>query len=130
MTDETLKNLLRGSCADPLTALEESRSDWHLDTFSISKHQASYHTGFGYALRPESCLYKRWFDFPEIGKRGWAVMFHAYDPPPDHDPRGWTEQFPGWVPPERVRDADTWINFLNGEVRARLAEAEQRRSSQ
>lgn len=123
MTDETLKILLQGSNARPLEALEESDGQWHLNTFSILKHRPSFHTGFGYALRSESCFYKRWFDFPDIGKRGWALMFHAYDPPPDQASALGTEHFPGWVPPERVRDADTWIDFLNGQVRARLTEA-------
>jgi hypothetical protein len=121
VTDETIRSLLRGSCAKPLATLEESDGAWHLRTFSILKYGASFHIGFGYSLRPESCFYKRWFDFPDLGKVGWAIMFHAYDPALDHDPKAWTEQFTGWVPPERVHDADTWIEFLNRQVHDRLA---------
>jgi hypothetical protein len=127
VTDKTLRILLGGSRAAPLEKLEESRAAWHLGTFSILKHQASYHNGFGYALHPESCFYKRWFNFPDLEKSGWAVLFHASDPDPGSDPDD-SEQFPGWVPAERVGDADIWIEFLNGEVRARLADEAQRRS--
>lgn len=121
MTDETLMRLISGASTRRIEALEESEYHWHLGTFSIMKRSPKYSDGFVHDLRPESCFYKRWFDFPAIGKRGWAIMFHTRDPAPDHDPKNWTEQFPGWVPPERVRDADRWIEFLNREIRDRLS---------
>lgn len=36
-----------------------------------SKHEARYDIGYSFALWPESRMYKRWFDFPDLGKKGW-----------------------------------------------------------
>jgi hypothetical protein len=117
-TDQTLKTLLRPRKDRPLERLQEN-DDWvGLDTFQISKHRAVYSDGWTADLRSESCAYKRWFDFRDIDMRGWAVMFHIFDPLGDQSSE--CEQFLGWVPPDRVADADRWLDVLNEQVRARL----------
>src|SRR5215510_801110 len=101
-TDQTLKNLLRVHQKRPLTQLYEN-DDWvGLDTLHIAKYRAEYSDGWTHTLRPETCAYKRWFDFRYIDMRGWAVMFHIFDP--DGEQSGKCEQFFGWVPPECVGD--------------------------
>jgi hypothetical protein len=118
-TDEALKILLAGSRKEPLEKLEETSGEWVLWTLSISKHRPVYSDGWTHDLRPESRFYKRWFDFPDIGKCGWAIMLHVFDPVDDRNRK--CEQFPGWVPPERVAEADHWIELLNAEIRDRFA---------
>src|SRR5689334_3717585 len=121
VTDDVIRVLLRGSCSAPLNDLEETSDAWHLFTFSILKHQPSFNNGWTWALRPESRFYKRWFDFPEMGMRGWAIIFRIFDPVGEPDQV--YEHFPGWVPQERESDADRWIDFLNAEIRARFGTA-------
>lgn len=120
MTDEVLRTLLGGSRSQPLGELEESSDGWwHLFTFAISKSRAVYSDGWTHPLRPESRLYKRWFEFPDIGMRGWAIIFRIFDP--TGEPEQMYETFPGWVPPDREKDADRWIEFLNAQIRDRIS---------
>ena len=126
MTDDTLKSLLEVSRSSPLDGLKDYGDDLALYTFSISKHRPVYSNGWTFSLWPESCFYKRWFDFPEIGKMGWAIMFHIVNPVGEEIRTKWrgeTEHFPGWVPPDRGPEADKWIAILNAEIAKRLAEA-------
>jgi hypothetical protein len=119
VTDERIRSLLRGAPdIRQLTNLKEDDEAFRLLTFSIKKHQPKYSNGWSSDLRPTSRFYKRWFDLPDIGVRGWAVIFRIHDP--DGTP-GTYELMPGWVPPEGERDADRWIEVLNGEIRDRLA---------
>jgi hypothetical protein len=108
VTDADLGILLRSTRSEPLTELAFSDGWWRFRTFSVATFRPVYSNGWTFSLKPESRFYKRWFDFPELGLRGWAIIF---------DP-GWTDElFPGWVPPEREHDADRWIEFLNALVR-------------
>jgi hypothetical protein len=112
VTDEYIRTLLRSS-ADiyKLKELKEDDSAFRLRTFSIAKHQPTYSNGWTFHLRPTSRFYKRWFDLPDIGVRGWAIVFRIHDP---------EEIMAGWVTPEREHDADQWIAVLNAEIRDRL----------
>ena len=126
MTDDKLKRLLQLSRTHPLKELKERGGELALNTFSISQHRPLYSNGWSFSLWPESCFYKRWFDFPDIGMMGWAVMFHIVSPIGEEIRTKWrgeTEHFPGWVPPERGPEADKWIAILNAEIAKRLAEA-------
>jgi hypothetical protein len=68
-------------------------------------------------------MYKRWFDFPDLGKKGWAIILRVWDADSNPTYPGVYEKFPGWVPPEREEEADQWITFLNAEIRARIRES-------
>jgi hypothetical protein len=122
ITDDVIKLLLGGGRRHAIAQLKENDDAWMLGTFGIKKHSAGYTDGWGHSLRPESRFYKRWFEFPEIGARGWAIIFRIFDPVGESEDR--CESFPGWVPPDREAEADRWIEFLNAEIAARLREAE------
>jgi hypothetical protein len=96
--------MLGGSRNTPLTELEEDDGWWRFRTFAIATFRPAYNNGWTFSLRPESRLYKRWFDFPDMGLRGWAIIF---------DPGYNDVLFPGWVPPEGEQEAERWIEFLN-----------------
>ena len=108
----------------PLARLEQNDDAWMLGTLGIDKHQPVYSDGWGHGLHPESRFYKRWFEFPDIGARGWAIILRIWDPV--GEPTGRYETFPGWVPPERAAEADAWIAFLNDQIKARFREAADR----
>lgn len=115
ITDDVLRSLLRTTRSHPLDDLEEDEDAWHLGTFSISKHSATWNNGWTFSLQRESRLYKRWFDLADLGVKGWVIIFRV-DETSDVE-----EQCPGWVPPKREKDADRWIKFLNTKIRERLA---------
>ncbi len=106
----------------PLTGLKDTGDAWGLagGPCWINKRRASYSDGYHHNLRPESHFYKRAFHFPDLDARGLAIVFRLIDPV---DPNRLSEYFSGWVPPEREAEADQWIAFLNGEIKARLREA-------
>jgi hypothetical protein len=116
--DDKLRRFLRGTRSAPLENLDESDDVWRLGTFSISKRRAVWNDGWTHDLRPESRLYKRWFDFPDEGKSGWAIIFRIFDP--TNDGAKHYETFPGWVPPERGAEVDGWIELLNGAIAQRF----------
>jgi hypothetical protein len=123
--DNELRETIQLLRETPLSGLSESEHEWHLETFSISKVRPSYRIGWSFALQPESRLYKRWFDLSDLGKNGWAIIFRVWDASSNPNYPGVYEKFPGWVPPEREKEADQWITFLNAEIRARLLESGQ-----
>lgn len=118
ITDDDIKCFLRVGRRRPIARLKETDDQWKLDTFSILKYGAQFSNGWGHSLRPESRFYKRWFEFPDIGARGWAIIFRVFDP--IGEPTQNYEQYPGWVPPEREAEADEWIAFLNERIADRL----------
>lgn len=119
-TEDVLRSfILRGTRPAPLEELHENDGYVGLGTLEISKHRAGYSDGFGHSLRPESRFYKRWFDLGDDGIKGWAIIFRIFDPA-DEGAKLY-EKFPGWVPPEREAEADQWIERLNAEIQARLA---------
>ena len=119
VTDQTIRALLRVSPdIHRLTKLEEDSAAFRLHSLSIDKHQPKYSNGWTFNLRSTSRFYKRSFDLPDIGARGWAIVFRIHDP--DGTP-GAYELMAGWVPPENEQEADRWIAVLNDEIRDRLA---------
>jgi len=121
ITDDVIRSLLRTTRSRPLEGLHENADSWRLGTFGILKHQPCWNNGWTFDLLPEARFYKRWFELPDLGAKGWAIIFRIFDPA--GEPTKNYEQFPGWVPPEREREADQWIALLNAEIRARLREA-------
>jgi tetratricopeptide (TPR) repeat protein len=119
--DDLLRIFLRGTRSEPLRTLQDLDGWLHLFTFSISRDRPVYSDGWTHDLRPESRLYKRWFDLPDTKKRGWAIIFRIFDPQEPGTKN--FESIPGWVPPEREADADRWIRRLNDEIHARLTAA-------
>ncbi len=121
--DDQLRKTLQVLRDSPLTGFSEDPEVWHLETFGIFKRQCAFNIGWTFGLWPESRLYKRWFDFPDLGKKGWAIIFRVWDA--DSNPKypGVYEKFPGWVPPEREEEADQWITFLNAEIQDRIRES-------
>jgi hypothetical protein len=122
--DKTLRASLATVRGNPIDGFDED-SHWRLDAFGISKHEARYDIGYSFALWPESRMYKRWFDFPDLGKKGWAIVLRVWDTGSNERNPDVYEKFPGWVPPAREQEADQWIAFLNQEIRARLRESGQ-----
>lgn len=119
VTDDVMKSLMRTLMTRPTAGIRDTGDSWGLDVGPrINKRRATFTDGFGYDLHPKSHFYKRWFDFPETNKRGWAVIFQVA--PPGEKWARMSEYFAAWVPPEREADADRWIEFLNGEIRKRL----------
>lgn len=86
---------------------------------SIHKREPRFSVGWVLSLRPTSRFYKTWFDVPDLGKRGWAIVFRLADEP--MEPGENLLFFGGWVPPEREADVDGWVERLNNEIRDRLA---------
>lgn len=120
VTDDVIRTLISSAGRrDPLEGLHENGSEWGLGTFGILKHGAGYSDGWGHSLRPESRFYKRWFEFPDLDKRGWAIIFRIFDPV--GEPAHQYESFPGWVPADRAAEADEWIAFLNARIAERLS---------
>lgn len=119
--DRLIRALLGGTRRSPLDGLHDNGDEWMLGTFGILKRRASYSDGWVHNLRPESRFYKRWFEFPEIHARGWAIIFRIFDP--IGEPKQEYESFPGWVQPGNEEAADRWIAFLNDQIKARLREA-------
>lgn len=118
ITDDTIRLLLDSK---QIENLREDPDSWRLGTFGILKRQPSFNNGWTFPLQATSRFYKRWFDLPDLGARGWVIIFRIFDPV--GEPTEPYEQFPGWVPPERGGDADRWIEFLNAQIRARLTGA-------
>lgn len=122
VTDDTIRLLLSAKKLDgDFADLEDYKTEWSLGTFSISKLRPTYGIGWTLPLQPASRLYKRWFEFHDLAVRGWAIIFRIADPV--GEPTGKFEVFVGWVPPERERDADRWIAFLNAQIHDRLVKA-------
>lgn len=121
--DARIKIVLQGILVEPSTGLYETGGFWGLQSSSvrINKRFPEFSAGFNWDLAPTSHFYKRWFDYPDLGKRGWMIMFQVHPPDePGHRP---AEYICAWVPPDREKDADQWIDFLNAEIRDRLRTA-------
>lgn len=119
LDDEAVRARAVSDRGHPLTELRESETQWHLFTFSILKRDAAWNNGFSFGLLPGAHLYKRWFDAPDQGINGWAIIFRIAEP--GQFPEGELhERMAGWVPPEREADADRWIAFLNERIREHL----------
>lgn len=123
--DNQLRATLQIVRTTPLDGFRETPNAWLLDSFGILKSEPRYDIGWLFWLRPESRLYKRWFDFPDLEKKGWAIILRVWDADSNPENPGVYEKFPGWVPPERENEADQWITFLNAEIHARLLESGQ-----
>jgi len=119
-TDEQLR-LALWMISSPIDGISEDEDFWYLaHLFGISKRKPEFRAGYVFDLSPESRLYKHWFDFPDLGKKGWAIIFRRWDRGSNPQHPGVSESYRGWVPPEREKEADHWIAFLNQEIRARL----------
>ncbi len=119
MSDGALRVFLKSF--PPMEALDES-GDWlgfPDNPLGIHKRDARYNTGWTAALTPGAHFLRRWFEFPELNRRGWAIIFRLYAA--DESGPDPIEFFGGWVLPEQEADADQWIARLNTEIRARLA---------
>lgn len=123
LTDARLRFILSELFSSPIDGLRSGSSYWMLGLVGIGKNAPRFTNGFHPRLWPESRLYRRWFDFPDLGKKGWAIILRVWDEGSSPKSPGVYDQFPGWVPPERVKEADQWIAFLNQEIRDRLQEA-------
>jgi hypothetical protein len=126
VTDESLRPSVAGDpLRHPLEGLEDRSDAWFLEYVGIYKTRPEYKHGFGGYLFPASRFYKRQFDFPDLGKKGWLIVFRIWDRDTNPHHPGLYEVRCGWVPPERAQEADHWIAFLNQEIRARLRESGQ-----
>ena len=100
----------------PLAGIRETTNERTFDgSPRFDKRRPQFSTGFWTGLDERARFLKRWFDFPDLGKRGWSIIFQDF-PPPGPD----CEWFLGWVPPEREAEADGWIAFMNAETQRLL----------
>jgi hypothetical protein len=90
----------------------------------IDKRPPYYSDGFEHRLEPSAHFYKRRFDFADLNKAGWAIVFQTLPPDEDSTSERTAEYFAAWVPPDREADADRWIAFLNAEILDRLDRAD------
>jgi len=102
---------------DPIDGLVEMEFEWRLGMVMISKVEPLFRVGYPAHLKPDSRFYK--LPFNVDGRIGIALVLQVFDPRSTNPDR--PEWFAGWVPVDRERDADRWIELLNGEIAARLA---------
>jgi len=95
----------------PLDEIKETAHEWVLGTWSLSKAHRLWRVGVGHDLLAGAVL--RAFAFEVYVWKGVGVLFESSDQPP------WI--FLGWVRPERAKDAESWVAFLNSEIEGRLA---------
>ena len=69
--------------------------------------------GYVYDLTATARFHKVRFDFPDLGRRGWAAIF-AFDNHPDEKS---TARFAAWVTDDHEGDLDAWIAFLNAHIK-------------
>jgi len=105
----------------PLERIEEAETVWRLGHCQVSKLTDSGGSGWTPRFGEEACFRREWFDFPDLGRRGWAIILLVTMSREGED-RVPVEQIAGWVPPEREAQADQWIAFLNLQIVKRLAE--------
>lgn len=119
--DEIHERFRVGTIREPIDRLKEAESYWSFGSPSpvrFDRRRPAFSYGFGAQLDPRATLLKRRFDFPDLNRTGWAIIFQNSPPPGEQ-----CEWFLGWVPPEREGEADTWIAHLNAEIAARFREA-------
>lgn len=96
----------------PLRELREDENWWHLGTISMSKKHRTFTSGFGHPIKLGTRFEIRGFDLGE--KRGWAIILHSDGTPPEY--------FVGWLRTDDMTKAQDWVETLNREIQARLAE--------
>jgi hypothetical protein len=111
LTDDELRMELDFN-RNPLEQIKETETEWLLGTWTLSKSHRTWRVGYAHPLVAGASF--RTFPFDLDGRRGVAVFFESADEPP------WI--FAGWVPPERAREAEKWVEFLNSEIANRLAD--------
>lgn len=124
LTDAKLRFLLKQGGGDRLHSIKEDDERLSLLTLRISKQRPEFMIDgrTWHALRPESRLYKRWFEFADAQPaQGWALIFRMFDPAAT--PTEAYEDFVGWVPPEKEQEADRWIERINSDIQLRLKDA-------
>lgn len=94
----------------PLSNVQDLEHEWLLGTWTLSKSHRTWRVGYGHPLMEGARLVTQPFDVD--GKNGIAVVFESNGEPP------W--QMIGWVPTERVSQANDWVTFLNSEIDRRL----------
>jgi len=118
MTDDQLRQRMATHHERPLLGIQENEDHrWFDGNPRFEKRSPTYGVGWWFHMDERARFLKRWFDFPDLGKRGWAIIFQDF-PPPGPD----CEWFLGWVPPEREAEADGWIAFMNAETQRLLRE--------
>ena len=105
LTDNQMRIFLQGGDKHPMEFIKETAATYAFDSgLSISRKFAHFSDGFGSALRAESHFYKRAFDFPDLGVKGYALVFQVYRPM--GQPGQVAEYLAGWVPLDRETDVD------------------------
>lgn len=111
LTDEEIRTELYFH-TNPLVQIKEAKDEWWLGTWSLSKFDRTWRVGYGHALVAGAAF--RTFTFDIDGKRGIGVLFESANEPPWY--------MAGWVQPERAKEAEAWVAFLNSEIANRLAD--------
>lgn len=97
-----------------LAALVETEAQWKLGPLWIEKPRFRIRIGWGCEPSAETRFRTAPFDLPDLGQRGVVVIFRSCD-------RDLSEELPiewvlGWVPGERVAEAEAWVATLNREL--------------
>lgn len=121
ITDAKLHHLLKRGAGVRIHSVKEDDERLSLLALDISKLRPEFTTDgrTWHVLRPESHLYKRWFEFADVQpNRGWALIFRMLDP--EGTPTKPYEEFVGFAPPEKEHEADRWIERINAAIQDRL----------
>jgi hypothetical protein len=119
MSDEALRLFVKASRA-PMTALDES-ADWigfPRNPLAIHTRDALYTSGWTATLTPTCHFLSRRFDYPDLDRSGWAIIFRLYRP--DDSGPDPVEIFGGWVGAEQAALAEQLTARLNAEIGGRL----------
>lgn len=122
LTDDELRAALSVRHGMPMTAPRYDARTIHVGAaIKLSRTHPVFSAGVGDVLERGAHFYRRWFELPDLGMRGWAIILRVRPPDP------WTsatcEHLAGWVEAERQQRADEWIRVLNDEIAARLTAA-------
>ncbi|MCE9573520.1 MAG: hypothetical protein K8W52_10215 [Deltaproteobacteria bacterium] len=101
----------------PLTGIEETRTEWLLGQMHVSKLRAEGGTSWRTRLTSSSRFHTR-ATLADVGPV-IGVFLRVRDALQDQPP---IEHLAGWVPAERGADAIEWMEFLNQQIRVRVAE--------
>jgi hypothetical protein len=96
---------------------EETPACVRLGSLEIDRSGHTYRFGYSYDISETSRLLKRAFEFPDMQRAGFAVIFRQFDRFTEEDDP--PEFAVGWVGVDEEDALDGWLDRLNGMLRER-----------
>ena len=100
-----------------LRGLEETPDCVRLGALEIGRTGHTYRFGYSYDISETSRFIKRAFDFPDLPRSGFAVIFRQFDRFTEEDDP--PEFAIGWVGPDEEAALDGWLERLQEMLRER-----------